>query len=64
MTWSGATIDEKDDMNFRRYCATPKNIPTLVTLVGIKHLMMASTYARSILSSPPFIMYPKYTNDF
>jgi hypothetical protein len=64
MAWSGATTTEKDAINFQRYYVSPTKLLTLVTLVGVGHLMMASIFAGSILSSPPPITYPKYTKDY
>jgi hypothetical protein len=53
MEWCGATTTGMDAMNFHRYYDIPKNIPTLVTLVKISHLRIASIFMGSIWSSPP-----------
>jgi len=64
MAWSGVAIVEKDVMNFYRYCDTSTNPLASMTLVGTSHLRMASIFVGSILSSPPPITCPKYTNDY
>jgi hypothetical protein len=64
MAWSGATTTENEAMNFHKYYVSPKKLLTSVTIVGTGHFMMASIFVGSILSSPPPITYPKYTNDY
>jgi hypothetical protein len=63
MLWSGETTAENESMNFHKYCVSPKNLLNSVIFVETGHFMMASIFVRSILSSPPPIRYPKYTNN-
>jgi hypothetical protein len=64
IVWSAAKTVEKETMNFLKYCAASLKLLSSMQFVGTGHFMMASILARSILSLPPPITYPRYTKDY
>lgn len=63
ISWSGGFTTKNYVMNSWRYWDSSVKLLTLVTLLGVINLRMASILARSILSSHPQTIHPKYTKN-